>query len=357
MPRRRTAEVRETIEELHQLKEYYHDTPKATALHLLMLLKEDERRTIADAAKTAGISHRKAERLWKQYREVGLVGVVGEERGKSVQSRDTSDCKREEDIVVSALETLLMVSSVLGVRVEVDFVEKLRELVHRIAPSVSYVAANVVSSTLLDGENLKPMMTYSHLPNGELGVSVVNEGNFKHHYERIYASAMQNGVNLSRYVSPPLGQDYFYENMRSRANGSSGTYVGSLLFFGMRSRSYGTKYGGLSYEDYTLLVSLRPFFSQIFISRIQSSVSNNVSPVNLSSIVEEIKQQYSLTPTEVKVLMALSIGKNDWDIAELLTVSRSTIRTHVTNIQRKLGLRSRREIQSEIFSRANFISD
>lgn len=357
MPRRRTAEVRETIEELRQLREYYKETPKATALHLLMLLKEDKRRTIADAAREVGISHRKAERLWKRYREVGLVGVVGEGGIGGKRPTCSQECQYEPKTVVTALETLLMVASILENREELDFVGRLRRLVHRIAPSVSYTAANLVSSTLLDGEKMSPLMSYSYLPDGKLKVSVMNANDFEFHYQRAVASAIRNGVNLSKYVDPPLGQDYYYESDHSRESGELGTYVGSLMFFGEGNRGFGKDLCGLSRSDFDLIIGLRPFFARILISRIQSSVSNNISPVNLSSVVEDIKQEFHLTPTEVKILMVLSIGRSDMEIADLLIVSKSTVRTHIRNIQKKMGLRSRRELQSEVFSRANFISD
>ena len=352
MPRRRTAEVRETIEELHQLREYYENTPRADTLHLLILLKQDERRTIAEAAEKVGLSHRKAERLWKKYREMGLVGVVGEGdlSGMSKPDQELSSSSSE----LSILEILLNVSSILDFSGNDDLILRMRKLVYRIAPSVKYLAVSFPYLTILDGKNVRPIMNHSTLPDGQIEVSAMNPSDYHFHYERVFAAGKRHGVDLSEYADPPLGQDYYFENAHSRENGIKGTYIGSMLFFGARRKHSALNTHGLSSQDCTLLLALRPFFTRILISKVYALISKSASPVRLTTIVEEIKNQCGLSPTEVRVLMAIGVGRTDADIADLLDVSQSTVRTHSRNIQSKMGLKSRREVLSEIYARANF---
>jgi NarL family two-component system response regulator LiaR len=51
----------------------------------------------------------------------------------------------------------------------------------------------------------------------------------------------------------------------------------------------------------------------------------------------------ALTPREIEVLELIVAGLNNKEIAERLIVSRSTIKTHVSNILSKLGTSNRAE--------------
>jgi DNA-binding NarL/FixJ family response regulator len=53
----------------------------------------------------------------------------------------------------------------------------------------------------------------------------------------------------------------------------------------------------------------------------------------------------TLTPREVEVLRALQEGCTNAEAARRLAISLETVRTHSRNIYRKLGVRSRRELQ------------
>jgi DNA-binding NarL/FixJ family response regulator len=56
----------------------------------------------------------------------------------------------------------------------------------------------------------------------------------------------------------------------------------------------------------------------------------------------------SLTPRELEVLAMLAAGRSNAEIATDLFVSEATIKTHVSSVLAKLGLRSR--IQAVIFA-------
>lgn len=58
-----------------------------------------------------------------------------------------------------------------------------------------------------------------------------------------------------------------------------------------------------------------------------------------------------LTPREADVLELLQAGKSNGQIAQDLSVSVETVRTHARNIYRKLGVRTRRELREPAAAR------
>lgn len=55
----------------------------------------------------------------------------------------------------------------------------------------------------------------------------------------------------------------------------------------------------------------------------------------------------SLTPTELAVVELVAGGGSNPEIAARLVMSRATVKTHVSHILTKLGLRTRAEVAAE----------
>jgi len=77
---------------------------------------------------------------------------------------------------------------------------------------------------------------------------------------------------------------------------------------------------------------------------------SSLSPTVARKVLEEVFQtsekplsQEPLTKRELEVLQVLAKGKSNRDIAEVLSISETTVRTHVSNILGKLHLASRTE--------------
>jgi len=66
---------------------------------------------------------------------------------------------------------------------------------------------------------------------------------------------------------------------------------------------------------------------------------------------EEIKKKFSLTGREKELLVLLLKGKSNKEISDLLYVSTETVKTHLQNIYRKLGVKNRMEAAVLLFSR------
>jgi two-component system, NarL family, response regulator LiaR len=77
---------------------------------------------------------------------------------------------------------------------------------------------------------------------------------------------------------------------------------------------------------------------------------SSLSPIIARKVIQEIFDSSNkavipdpLTKREVEVLQVIAKGKTNQDIAEILTISESTVRKHVSNILGKLQLASRTE--------------
>jgi DNA-binding NarL/FixJ family response regulator len=70
----------------------------------------------------------------------------------------------------------------------------------------------------------------------------------------------------------------------------------------------------------------------------------------LDGAIERVADQLGLSPRERSVLRYLALGHQQWQIAEQLSISRSTVKWHVGNLRRKLGASSRAELLGVLFA-------
>ena len=61
----------------------------------------------------------------------------------------------------------------------------------------------------------------------------------------------------------------------------------------------------------------------------------------LKERIEEVKEEYRLTPREKEFVELIYRGKSNKEIAEMLFLSESTVKTHIYNIFRKMGVKNR----------------
>ena len=64
-------------------------------------------------------------------------------------------------------------------------------------------------------------------------------------------------------------------------------------------------------------------------------------PPVIRDCIEEVREQYQLTPREKEVVELIYRGRTNREIAEMLFLSESTVKTHVYNIFRKMGVKNR----------------
>jgi len=74
-------------------------------------------------------------------------------------------------------------------------------------------------------------------------------------------------------------------------------------------------------------------------------------PASIQEKLEARKQQEELTPRELEVLQLLGEGQSNKEIADVMDISLSTVKIHVTNIRDKLGAADRTQAVVIAFKR------
>lgn len=358
MARRRTVNITETTEEIQQLREHYTGTPTARALHFLILLKEDRRRTIASCAEEAGFSARKGERIWKRYREIGLRGVVGgggnRQRGvtRALEAQSTLDPPKH-----GGLTRLLYQSAVIDSQLEsVEWVKSIRELLYGILPSVSYIVVNIANTAVLDGVPSIGMIRETISPTGTNHIVVQESGLYESNAARILTDAPLIGVDLGDYRIPPYSVDIYFQNEKSRSELRAGSYLGTVIFFASAEGFETSDPTGITLDDINMIELLMPYLTQLFANFLMRRASWSTARADVGEFFNDIASEFSLTKAETRMLWFLLFGKQDAEMAEILSVSVSTVRTHVSSILRKTGSRDRRALLSKVFVAAGVIS-
>lgn len=82
-----------------------------------------------------------------------------------------------------------------------------------------------------------------------------------------------------------------------------------------------------------------------FLANLTSRILSRLSDPSIvdKEIENEIKEKFSLTGREKEILGLLLKGKSNKEIADLMYVSIETVKTHLQNIYRKLGVKNRME--------------
>lgn len=119
-----------------------------------------------------------------------------------------------------------------------------------------------------------------------------------------------------------------------------GEMLGALAFFASQQR------GDFSDRDIRFLKVLAPHIAQ----RLSSLLKNDSAQALGNSIrtLQHAFKQFNLTPREVEVIELIQSNLSDDEIAEKLFMSPFTVKKHVSNIYRKLGVKNRMQLHSTI---------
>lgn len=69
--------------------------------------------------------------------------------------------------------------------------------------------------------------------------------------------------------------------------------------------------------------------------------AKSISSTASSSSSHRKRDTYSITPREIEVLHWVARGKSDWQVAEILFISRKTVNFHVEGAKKKLRVATR----------------
>lgn len=81
-------------------------------------------------------------------------------------------------------------------------------------------------------------------------------------------------------------------------------------------------------------------YQNVFLKTFAES-SESVSKNDAAARIEEVCQQFKLTPREKELIELIYAGKNNKEIADTLFLSESTVKTHIYNIFRKMDAKNR----------------
>jgi DNA-binding CsgD family transcriptional regulator len=92
-----------------------------------------------------------------------------------------------------------------------------------------------------------------------------------------------------------------------------------------------------------------PFVRNLKQSKLDAKQKINVDVIekNLDSIISPFSRTLStkylsLTPQEIQIAVLIKEGKSNWEIAEVMNLSRRTIESHREHMRRKMGLKHKR---------------
>lgn len=81
-----------------------------------------------------------------------------------------------------------------------------------------------------------------------------------------------------------------------------------------------------------------------------SNVSSNYDDAN------KVCVQYGLTQREKQVIAWVCAGKTNWEISRIINISENTVKNHVQNIYKKLGVTNRTQAAGRVASRAQEVT-
>lgn len=124
--------------------------------------------------------------------------------------------------------------------------------------------------------------------------------------------------------------------------------IGGALEIVLLSFALADRIKSLQKENTQIRTQLQEYISQVLNleKKIESNSSNNThSP---EGRIQEIATKNQLTERETDILLQISLGKNNQQIADELFVSVNTIKFHIRNIYEKLNVNKRSEVTSKI---------
>lgn len=86
------------------------------------------------------------------------------------------------------------------------------------------------------------------------------------------------------------------------------------------------------------------FLALIFIKRNLQAASIEKAPQSSPKESKILYNQYKLTQREIEIVELIADGLSNQDIAEKLFISANTVRNHIYNIYRKMGIKNRYEL-------------
>lgn len=356
--RPRKQKIRESFEELDELRRFYKGTVEEVKLTFLRLLKEDSGRPLADATRRLGITERRGRYWWETYCSNGLRGLLErrvwgreklEKNVPKIEVRKNGEIRVARETTVpeqpaSSIDYPAFINAVAGIA-EItnpqEWGSALRDLIIEHFPEVNYAVISIRPTVNMTGDespNKKRMVVRrSQNDTGEAAERFESTEDGKPNFKIVIESGQKRGFDFSRYHFPPAGFDFFLkrgkrEKRAAAGQTSLGICLGSLLLFRHKHLSPFTP------ETLDMVERLRPYFTYVFtdfILRVRGVVPSMES---YNATIVRISSEAKLSEREQDVLSLLFLGYSEKRIADALNISPKTVESHVYSMYRKTGV-------------------
>ena len=360
MARTRSIRIRESLEELEQLRRYHKGTPQERRILFLSFLREDLRRTIPEAARKAGISDRRGRRWWDSYREGGLRKLLDLRIWKKEELKpEELDPQFPEGLGSSQLPHvastdidfpafLVSVAGLADLKEPGKWARTLGDILIKALPEIDYSILSIRSNVNFDTIS-KQMIFQQHLsPTGEVvhEVRSAREKQSKNYFEDLIDKGKQRKFPFEQYHYPPAGFDFFVRAKENEeyTSETSTIHLGSMLLFRNSSEP------PFSQVLLDLVERLRPFLTFLFTDFIVRTRFEKPGADLFNDAVKQVAGDVGLSPREQDVLLLEMLGHSYDEIGDLLNISPKTVQSHVRSIYQKAGVNRLSEFFARYFT-------
>lgn len=359
MARTRSVKIREELEELDQLRQFYGGKPEARRILFLLHLKENPKCTVAEAARKVQISDRRGRYWWDAYRTGGLRKLLDRRVWKKSEldglaepdslpdSRSHSVRAVSEDgNWVSFLNRIAIGSGETSdVRRWINgFKSNLQELL----PDVDFVAMTVRTGidVLSPGTGRVQVLSEVGSETEVLNRTMSSSKDEIPHFQILLDQGRRGGFPFENYRDELEGFDYFLEpGKRERSKSDEDdSYIASIVLLRLKHEP------PISQSTVDLMERLRPFVIYCVTDFLVRSAWMSGEGGQLENLIRKVAGSSNLTAQESRVLLLGFLGNTYQEIADQLHVSVNTVQTHVRAIYRKTGVSKLGEIYAKFFS-------
>lgn len=402
MPRKRDGVIRESLEVLERLESEYRGKPEAARIRAVRLLKEAPERQIEEVAAMIGYSAVSVKRWLKAYRQEGLENLIQmgfggkadkghdggisllkqkllkgelqglrevkqwidgfqsvekeyvEMRGRTTRNSRTNSGTTENrepalnqepmaDRSREILDCLLTALPALSAsRAIIEWCGILRRALQNLFGDIDHITINMNLQCPIDnpGDYKSLMVVHQNADSDKLSVTPAPGDDatpLDHEAARLarfWQNLRETEFDIEKY-HPPTVKFYYYGDT---------AYIGFMVFWRERGRQ------PISEETITAIERLRPFFIYAFSDFIARQYVVRPMDFIFRRALTDLKETITLTLQEERVLYLQLVGRSYEEIAQTLSISVNTVRTHVKSIYTKTGTHSQAEFVGKYFT-------
>lgn len=358
MPRTRAKQISESVAELEELRRAYRGKAEEQRLFFLQLLAEDAKRTISEAARTASISDRRGRYWWDSYRKGGLQGLLDRRVWRREELWDSPESDSSNSSPLGSQDHAPNYGALIpfvtkltqSVAKSIDWQPALREIKQILEsdlPGVDLVGVNLQwgLDVFNPGSRRNTRVAEMSLEDGRHHSSGESSQAFEQPHEQFLDTARKAGLDLSKYHEPHCF-DFFldFTKRRIEPTDEKETYVGTMVLLASKTRS------DVPESTVNLLERLRPFLAFLLTDLVMRQNLRINSGAPLYDFIHRITGENGLTDQESRVLTLGFLGRSYKEMADLMTVSVSTVQSHIRSLFRKTGVSRMAELHARFYS-------